>query len=69
MSKVVCICYGKEQVFKSRKAAINFYSEAMFNTEGSEQERYCNILAGLYRGETRCSDESISRNIIEFNQL
>ena len=69
MSKVVCICYGKEQVFKSRKAAIDFYSEAMFATEGSEQDRYCNILAALYRGETRCSDEPISMNLIEFDEL
>lgn len=57
MSKVTCICYGQERTFKSRKAAIDFYAEAMFNTEGAESERYRIILGKLYRGEQRCSDE------------
>lgn len=57
MSKVTCICYGQERTFKSRKAAIDFYAEAMFNTEGAESERYRIILGKLYRGEDRCSDE------------
>lgn len=60
MSKVTCICYGQERTFKSRKAAIDFYAEAMFNTEGAESERYRTILGKLYRGEQRCSDEEIS---------
>ena len=58
MSKVTCICYGQERTFKSRKAAIDFYAEAMFNTEGAESERYRTILGKLYRGEDRCSDEA-----------
>lgn len=57
MSKVTCICYGQEQTFRSRKAAIDFYAEAMFATEGAESYRYKTILGKLYRGEDRCSDE------------
>ena len=57
MSKVTCICYGQEQTFRSRKAAIDFYAEAMFATEGAESERYKTILGKLYRGEDVCSDE------------
>jgi hypothetical protein len=60
MSKVTCICYGQEQTFRSRKAAIDFYAEAMFNTEGAESYRYKTILGKLYRGEDVCSDEEIS---------
>ena len=60
MSKVTCICYGQERTFKSRKAAIDFYAEAMFATEGAESERYRTILGKLYRGDKVCSDEEIS---------
>lgn len=49
-------CYSEEEVME-RKEAINLYTEAMFGSEGSEQERYCRILAGLFAGYKYCSDD------------
>lgn len=57
MSKVTCICYGQKQTFKSRSDAIRFFTECMFNSEGSERDRYCTIVEKLYRGEDMCSDD------------
>lgn len=54
---VTCICYGKAQTFPSRRAAQNFYWDCVENSEGSERERYLNILAKLHRGEDNCSDD------------
>lgn len=49
-------CYGKKEVRK-RWNAIMFYTEAEACSEGSERERYLNILEGLHAGLKKISDE------------
>ena len=44
---VKTICYGKEQIWDKKEDAIEFFVDCMLNSEGSERERYCNILSSL----------------------
>lgn len=53
---VTTICYGKTETWKSRKEAIAFYTECFYCSEGSEHERYANILMDLQNGKTICRD-------------
>lgn len=55
--KVVIICYNQAEEWESRKQAIAFYKECMFNSEGSEQERYVNIFQQLEEGQDLCIDD------------
>ena len=48
-------CYNKTKKMKRNKA-IEFYEEGVCCSEGSEQERYVNILMQLYEGEKECTD-------------
>ena len=50
-------CYGKEEIWDSRKEAADFYLKAIAGSEGSECERYTKIYAELMMGFTECSDE------------
>lgn len=54
--KVVVKCYGQEKEYK-RKDAIKEFKICALMSEGSEKERYCNILIQLLDGETYCTDE------------
>ena len=54
--KIIVKCYGKEQEYKSRKAAIQEFREAAEWSDGCEKERYMNILLDLYDGKTYCTD-------------
>jgi len=56
MDKVKITCYGKTETME-RKAALKFYREAADCSEGSERERYVNIIFGLIDGLTEVSDE------------
>ena len=47
----------KEEKWKSRDAAKDFFLKAMAGSEGSEHERYSNIYVQLSMGETICRDE------------
>ena len=40
MAKVVCFCYGDRMEFQSKKKAVEFFEDCMFNTEGAERDRY-----------------------------
>lgn len=40
-----------------RKEAIDFYEEAVIGCEGSERDRYMNVLMDLYSGKDYCTDE------------
>lgn len=56
---VKVICYGKEETWKSRKKAIEFFAEGMIATAGSsESERYARIVSDLRCGLDVCSDGS-----------
>lgn len=57
MNDIVTIkCYGEEEKMTRRKA-IDKYKFCASMSEGSEKERYCNILIQLLDGETYCTDE------------
>lgn len=54
---VKTICYGKEDVWDSRKEAEDFFLRAMMSYEGSERERYTKIYTELILGKGVCTDE------------
>lgn len=56
-NKIICKCYGKEIEFKTRKEATDYFMEGLMCSEGSERERYANILSDLWLGKTYCTDE------------
>lgn len=56
LDSVTTVCYGKEQLWDSRDDAIEFFSQAMAASEGSEHQRYYNIYAKLLSGEKTCID-------------
>lgn len=56
---VTIICYGKEEVWDSRKEAKDFYLDGIMNSEGSERDRYINIYFGLKEGKDICRDDGL----------
>lgn len=57
LQTVKTICYGREEIWDSRKEAVLFFMQAMAGSEGSEQNRYATILEKLVAGAEECSDE------------
>ena len=55
-TEITCVTYGEAQTFKTRKEAIKFFDDCIRNSEGSEQERYVNVLLELMDGKTYCTD-------------
>lgn len=53
---VKTICYGKERIWDKKEEAIEFFIDCMLNSEGSERERYCNILSSLKANLKVCKD-------------
>ncbi len=53
---VKTICYGKERIWDKKEEAIEFFIDCMLNSEGSEKERYCNILSSLKANLKVCKD-------------
>ena len=53
---VKTICYGKERIWDKKEEAIEFFIDCMLNSEGSEKERYCNILSSLEANLKVCKD-------------
>lgn len=53
---VKIICYGKERLWDKKEEAIVFFIDCMLNSEGSEKERYCNILSSLKANLKVCKD-------------
>lgn len=56
LDSVTTICYGKTEVWDSRKEAADFFLRAIAGSEGAECERYTTIYAKLVSGEKICSD-------------
>lgn len=54
--KVVVLCYGQRETWKTRQDALRFYKECAEMTEGSERERYVNIVFDLMDNKSFCSD-------------
>lgn len=57
LNYVKTICYGTERTFDDRQEAVDFYERCVMNSEGSERERYVEILIDLRCGKTICSDK------------
>lgn len=57
LKMVKTICYGKEDIWDSRKEAAEFYIRAMAGSEGSECDRYTKIYMELLMGKDVCTDE------------
>lgn len=56
MDLVKITCYRKTETME-RSKAMKFYRECADNSEGSERDRYVNILFGLMDGLKEVSDE------------
>ena len=54
--QVTTICYGNKRQ-RTRREALEFYYEAMLNSEGSEHERYETIFFQLMQGRMTATDE------------
>lgn len=57
LDPVTTICYGKTEVWDSRKEAADFFLRAIAGSEGAECKRYTTIYAKLVSGEKVCSDD------------
>lgn len=53
---VTTICYGKKKEWATRKEATKFFTECALWSDGSEKERYMNILLELSIGNDICTD-------------
>lgn len=56
LDSVTTVCYGKTEVWDSRKDAAEFFLQAIAGSEGAECERYTTIYAKLIEGLDVCSD-------------
>ena len=60
MKNVYCVCYNNLDIFKNKELAIKFFSQCYYGSEGSEHDRYGNILVDLMFsdiGKDNVSDE------------
>lgn len=57
LDPVTTICYGKTEVWDSRKEAADFFLQAIAGSEGAECERYTVIYTKLISGSEVCSDD------------
>lgn len=58
LDSVKTICYGKTEVWDSRKDAADFFLQAIAGSEGAECERYATIYTKLIFGSEVCSDDT-----------
>lgn len=52
---VTILCYGQLRQMK-RGDAINFFTEGILASDGSERDRYCSIVTGLKQGHFGVDD-------------
>lgn len=57
LETVRTICYGKEEIWDSRKEAADFFLRAVAGSDGSECTRYTKIYTELLMGKEVCTDE------------
>lgn len=50
------VCYGQAQEWPSRKAAMDFFREGIFCSEGAERDRYVSIYLQLEDGAKEAVD-------------
>lgn len=57
------VCYGTPTLWKNREDAINYYADGLTFSEGSERERYANIVSDLRNTDSKfiqdCDDYDI----------
>lgn len=53
---VFVVCYNRIEKWNNRDNAIEFYAQGAEECDGSEAERYTNILAGLIDGKAVATD-------------
>ena len=53
---VVTVTYGKTRQWETRKEAMDFFWDAILNSEGAERDRYITVYAQLKDGMAFCSD-------------
>lgn len=54
---VTTVCYGIKREWKNREEAQAFFNEGVMSSEGSERDRYINVLIRLHEGLDYCTDE------------
>lgn len=55
--KVTTVCKGKKQEWVNREEAMQFFLEAMMNSDGTDHDRYSGIYIQLQNGLDLCTDE------------
>lgn len=59
MANITTICNGVERVWKSKREAIKFFNMGAFACDGSERDRYLNIVSHLEMGLNPATDQDI----------
>lgn len=67
MKKSYCVCYDTLHIFINKEYAISFFTGAYYCSEGSERERYANILADLHYSNIGIDDEENEINKIYYH--
>lgn len=60
MKNVYCACYNTLHVFNSKEKAKEFFTMCFYGSEGSEHERYANILVDLMYSNVATDRDSFS---------
>ena len=60
MKNVYCACYNTLHIFASKENARKFFTECFYASEGSEHERYSNILVDLMYSDIGTDRDSFS---------
>lgn len=54
---VTTVCYKQERRWNSRNEALDFFMDAMMNSDGAEHDRYVRIYDRLNLGLDYCTDD------------
>lgn len=60
------LCYNTLQVFGSKEIALEFYKECYYCSEGSEHERYANIIMDLLH-QNILEETNFDEELIEYS--
>lgn len=62
---VTTICYGQKKEWHEREEAIRFFKEGILSTDGSERERYVNIVSDLEAGK-KIAVDTLPQRVLNF---
>lgn len=57
LTPVTTICYGQKRKWKSRVDAIEYFKCGIIESDGSERDRYVNVLIDLELMKDICTDK------------